>query len=151
MAGASTQYLIRSPEKGFSPIKTPESIQFDDLEQSSYLSAKTRLGEPSKRIVLLEEKAFRRLAEKAKREGGLRVLEALSREEEKMLLKQSVSVREKRISRKTSQERVIYGRKRLEGLEIFSAEIDGSGTMYYNDLKEILELDRELGVLFRER
>ena len=79
------------------------------------------------------------------------MLEALSREEEKMLLKQSVSGREKRVSRKTSQERVSYGRKRLEGLEIFSAEIDGSGTMYYNDLKEILELDRELGVLFRER
>lgn len=151
MAGASTQYLIRSPEKGFSPIKAPESIQFDDLEQSSYLSAKTRLGEPSKRVVLLEEKAFRRLEEKAKREGGLRVLETLSKEEEKMLLKQSVSVREKRISRKTSQERVLYGRKRLEGLEIFSAEIDGSGNLYYNDLKEKLELDRELGILFRER
>lgn len=97
-------------------MKTPESIQFDDLEQSGFLSAKTRLGPPTKRIVLLEEEAFRQLAERAKKVEGIRILDNLSKNEEKDLLKQSVSIPEKKLEGKRSSTEVLYGRKRLEGL-----------------------------------
>lgn len=149
-AGASTQYLIRPPEKGFSPIREPESIQFDDLEQSTYLSAKTRLGEPSKRIVLLEQGAFQRLKAHAKREEERCCLEHLSREDEIKLMKQSVSVSEGRLKENKTPASVLYGKKRLEGLEIFSASIDKQGRMYYSGFQETLVLDDDLGILFQK-
>ena len=143
MSSASTQYLIRSPGKGFSPMKTPESIQFDDLEQSSFLSAKTRLGPPTKRIVLLEEEAFQQLAERAKKVEGIRILDNLSKNEEKDLLKQSVSIQEKKLEGKQSSTEVLYGRKRLEGLLVLRGE-QKDGTIFYHNMK----LDHELGIRF---
>ena len=144
MSSASTQYLIRSPGKGFSPMKTPESIQFDDLEQSGFLSAKTRLGPPTKRIVLLEEEAFRQLAERAKKVEGIRILDNLSKNEEKDLLKQSVSIQEKKLEGKRSSTEVLYGRKRLEGLLVLCGERK-DGTIFYHNMK----LDHELGIRFQ--
>ena len=144
MSSASTQYLIRSPGKGFSPMKTPESIQFDDLEQSGFLSAKTRLGPPTKRIVLLEEEAFRQLAERAKKVEGIRILDNLSKNEEKDLLKQSVSIPEKKLEGKRSSTEVLYGRKRLEGLWVLRGE-QKDGTIFYHNMK----LDHELGIRFQ--
>ena len=144
MSSASTQYLIRSPGKGFSPMKTPESIQFDDLEQSGFLSAKTRLGPPTKRIVLLEEEAFRQLAERAKKVEGIRILDNLSKNEEKDLLKQSVSIPEKKLGGKQSSTEVLYGRKRLEGLLVLCGERK-DGTIFYHNMK----LDHELGIRFQ--
>lgn len=144
MSSASTQYLIRSPGKGFSPMKTPESIQFDDLEQSGFLSAKTRLGPPTKRIVLLEEEAFRQLAERAKKVEGIRILDNLSKNEEKDLLKQSVSIPEKKLEGKRSSTEVLYGRKRLEGLLVLRGE-QKDGTIFYHNMK----LDHELGIRFQ--
>ena len=144
MSSASTQYLIRSPGKGFSPMKTPESIQFDDLEQSGFLSAKTRLGPPTKRIVLLEEEAFRQLAERAKKVEGIRILDNLSKNEEKDLLKQSVSIQEKKLEGKRSSTEVLYGRKRLEGLLVLRGE-QKDGTIFYHNMK----LDHELGIRFQ--
>lgn len=144
MSSASTQYLIRSPGKGFSPMKTPESIQFDDLEQSGFLSAKTRLGPPTKRIVLLEEEAFRQLAERAKKVEGIRILDNLSKNEEKDLLKQSVSIQEKKLEGKQSSTEVLYGRKRLEGLWVLRGE-QKDGTIFYHNMK----LDHELGIRFQ--
>ena len=144
MSSASTQYLIRSPGKGFSPMKTPESIQFDDLEQSGFLSAKTRLGPPTKRIVLLEEEAFRQLAERAKKVEGIRILDNLSKNEEKDLLKQSVSIPEKKLEGKQSSTEVLYGRKRLEGLWVLRGE-QKDGTIFYHNMK----LDHELGIRFQ--
>ena len=144
MSSASTQYLIRSPGKGFSPMKTPESIQFDDLEQSGFLSAKTRLGPPTKRIVLLEEEAFQQLAERAKKVEGIRILDNLSKNEEKDLLKQSVSIPEKKLEGKRSSTEVLYGRKRLEGLLVLRGE-QKDGTIFYHNMK----LDHEIGILFQ--
>lgn len=144
MSSASTQYLIRSPEKGFSTMKTPESIQFDDLEQSGFLSAKTRLGPPTKRIVLLEEEAFWQLAERAKKVEGIRILDNLSKDEEKGLLKQSVSIQEKKLEGKQSSTEVLYGRKRLEGLLVLRGE-QKDGTIFYHNMK----LDHELGIRFQ--
>lgn len=144
MSSASTQYLIRSPGKGFSPMKTPESIQFDDLEQSGFLSAKTRLGPPTKRIVLLEEEAFRQLAERAKKVEGICILDNLSKNEEKDLLKQSVSIQEKKLEGKQSSTEVLYGRKRLEGLWVLRGE-QKDGTIFYHNMK----LDHELGIRFQ--
>ena len=140
---ASTQYLIRSPEKGFSPIKTPKLIAFDDLEQSSFLSAKTRLGEPTKRIVLLERDAFQKLAMRTKKIEKHSILDHLSQEEEKALLKQSVSVLERKLKENLSPTEVLYGQKRLEGLLVLCGERRNDMIFYHN-----MKLDRELGILF---
>lgn len=144
MSSASTQYLIRSPEKGFSPIKTPSLTQFDDLEQSGFLSAKTRLGPPTKRIVLLEQEVFQRLAERTKNVDGFRVLDNLSKNKEKELLKQSVSVPEKKLQGNLASAEVLYGQKRLEGLVVLCGGRKDDTICYHN-----MKLDHKLGILFQ--
>ena len=51
---------------------------------------------------------------------GIRILDNLSKNEEKDLLKQSVSIQEKKLEGKRSSTEVLYGRKRLEGLWVFA-------------------------------
>ena len=46
-------YTLGDPKGAFRPVR--EQLDFDDLEQDSFLSAKSRIGEPSERIALLED------------------------------------------------------------------------------------------------
>lgn len=50
---------LGDPEGPFQPIRN--QIDFDDLESSGFLSAKTRLGEPVERIALLEKELYARI------------------------------------------------------------------------------------------
>ena len=83
------------PLKRIHPDQKAERIQFDDLESSSYLSAKTRLGEPTVRIVLLPPERFGSLRSKSQHCGDRLCLSDVTREEAREILKASVSVRGK--------------------------------------------------------
>ena len=75
---------------------------------------------------------------------GIRILDNLSKNEEKDLLKQSVSIQEKKLEGKQSSTEVLYGRKRLEGLWVLRGE-QKDGTIFYHNMK----LDHELGIRFQ--
>ena len=53
---AAEQYKLGKPEKRFRPLV--DMVEFDDLEQQSYLSAQTRLSPPSVRIALLDRDLY---------------------------------------------------------------------------------------------
>ena len=148
-AAASGRYMINAPEKGYTPIKEAERIQFDDLESNSYLSAKTRLGEPTVRIALLSPERFESLRNKSRRQGDRLYLSDLSRKDAREILKASVSVRAKLLRHGT--EDVLFGRRLLEGVEIYPAAVDEIGNMRYTqaDGSQIVA-DRELGVFFEK-
>lgn len=137
-----TQYLLGSPYAAFRPIREPEQLCFDDLEQNSYLSAKTRLGEPSRRIALLEPELYEKLSVLAEEVQGRRCIRMRSRELAREVLRQSVSVREKRLS---GLEPGIYGKGLLEDTDIFPAE---QGVYQSSDGRRIV-FDPEFGVLWK--
>ena len=148
-AAASGGYLINVPEKGYTPIKEAERIQFDDLESSSYLSAKTRLGEPTVRIALLQPEQFDVFRNKSQRLGDRLYLSDVTREEAREILKASVSVRAKLL--RHGAEDILFGRRLLEGVEIYPAAVDENGNMRYTQADgSRIAADSELGIFFEE-
>lgn len=148
-AAASTGYLISEPGKGYTPIKQAEKIQFDDLESSSYLSAKTRLGEPTVRIALLLPEQFEYFHKRCQRNGSKLVLSDVSREEAREIIKASVSVRTKLL--RPGDGEVLLGRRLLEGVDLYPGTMDTNGSVYYTqtDGSRII-IDRDLGVVFKD-
>ena len=55
-AAESLKYLLGSPDKKFASLHRQDA--FDDLESGDYLSAKTRLSEPTVRIALLDDDLY---------------------------------------------------------------------------------------------
>lgn len=148
-AAAGESCLINEPDKGYSPIKEPEKTQFDDLESSSYLSAKTRLGAPAIRIALLPPERFQYFRGKSRNSEGNVFLAEVSRGEAREILKASVSVREKLLRHGTGK--YILGRGMLEGTVICPGTVDTEGNMRYTqtDGSRII-VHKELGVLFED-
>ncbi|MGI5928082.1 CRISPR-associated helicase Cas3' [Pseudoflavonifractor sp.] len=146
-AASSGCYLINAPNKGYTPIREAEKVRFDDLERSSYLSARTRLGEPTVRIALLPPERFRYFLGKSRRRDDGLFLSETSREETREILKASVSVRA-RLLRHGDRE-TILGEGLLEGVEIYPGTQDKDGNMWcaQADGSRIVA-DRELGIFF---
>lgn len=92
-AAMSIQYEIGPPDQGYTPIQDAGELRFDDIEGTSYLSAKTRLGEPSIRVVLLTADAFGAYAKRAVKRDSIYLLSAVSQQEARELMLDSVSVR----------------------------------------------------------
>ena len=142
-------YAILPPEKGFSPITAAEQVQFDDLERSGYLSAKTRLGEPSVRIAILPEPRYQQFRKRAQMAGERLTLSHVSKEEAREIWRASVSVRSKLLGQRAAD--VIWGEKLLQGVEIYPGIVEPGGKLYYhlgNGTK--ITADPELGVMFEE-
>ena len=149
-AASDVQYKISTPDKGFDPVKSSDELRFDDLESSSYLSAKTRLGEPSVRVVLLPEPEFEKYARRAvKREGAL-VLSDVGRIDAKELMLSSVSIRLKLLGEVPPGE-CLDGRGILSGLKIYVAGTDETGRLcrVFSDGRRMV-IDNELGAIFEK-
>ena len=148
-AAAGGRCLIREPSKGYTPVVEAEEVQFDDLEHSSYLSAKTRLGEPTVRIALLPLDRFSYFRTKSHPCGDRLWLEEVNREEAHEILKASVPVRSKLLSRGSKD--ALWGMRLLEGVEVFPGTEDEHGALRYTqtDGSQIV-VDKELGVYFED-
>ena len=146
--GSQRKLYNQYPEKGYTPINESEEIQFDDLENNSYLSAKTRLGEPTVRIALLPPEQFNFFATESTARGPAISIRG-AREEAQEILKASVSVRAKLL--RPRKEDILVGRKLLEGVKIYPAAVDGHGKMWYTqeDGSHIFA-DCELGIYFEK-
>lgn len=148
-AEASRCCLINQPKKGYTPIKEAETVQFDDLERSSFLPAKTRLGEPTVRMVLLPPDRFVYFRQKSQRRDRQLVFSEVSRGEAREIWKASVSVGAKLLRPKGCQ--ILLGRGLLEGLEICPGSADEYGRVQYvqADGSKIV-VDHTLGLFFED-
>lgn len=135
---------LDDPQKGFRPAS--EQLRFDDLERDSFLFAKTRLGEPSVRIALLEAELYARVRQCAAWESGTLCAPVRDKALARAVLKQSVSIRKKLLQAYPSDSSVIQGRKLLDMVRIYPAE---GGCYTAPDGKQIV-FDRELGVLLKD-
>ena len=144
----SIQYEIGPPDQGYTPIQDAGELRFDDIEGTSYLSAKTRLGEPSIRVVLLTADAFGAYAKRAVKRDSIYLLSAVSQQERELML-DSVSVRWKLLGQ-IPPEKVLEGGGLLSGLRIYLAEVDERGRRVLTVQNETkLILDKALGVIWK--
>ena len=132
------------PHKGFRLAR--KQFLFDDLERGSFLSAKTRLGEPSIRIALLEAELYARVRQCAVRKRETLCAPVNDKALARAVLQQSVSIREKLLQGYPSDLSVMEGRKLLDMVRIYPAE---KGKYTAPDGKQIV-FDRELGVLLMD-
>lgn len=126
-------YELKEPKNEKFDVFDPEDI-FDDSEKRSFLSAKTRLAEPTRRIAIVPEAIF----EKIKNNSGV------SRQLAQQVFLSSVSVREKKIEPYDNEMKnagMIKGMGLLEYISIFSGQ-DGKVQIREN---LIFDLNKELG------
>ena len=143
-AQAGDNMTLDDPHKKFRPAS--EQLLFDDLERDSFLSAKTRLGEPSVRIALLEAELYARVRQCATRDKEALCAPVRDKTLARAVLEQSVSIRKKLLKDYQSDLSVIEGRKLLDMVRIYPAE---GGCYTAPDGKQIV-FDRELGVLMMD-
>lgn len=136
--GAS--YTLGNPEGPFRPIR--DEINFDDLERDGFLSAKTRLGEPTVRIALLEIDLFSQIEQLVQQRQNERYVSVVNKALAQKVLEQSVSVRKKKLQGFQG----ICGECLLEGVRIFPAE---NGVYTAPDGRMIC-FDPLLGVLWKD-
>ena len=145
-AGISSLYTLNAPDKSFIPCKSPETM-FQDDEQASFLSVKTRLGEPTVRIALLEPALFARVKQCTRKINGTEVAKVAEHELARLVMEQSVSIREKKIQKLKEKSHYcpIKGAILLAGVEIYPAE---NGVFQCSG--ESIQFDPELGVIIKE-
>ena len=148
-ASVSRVYLIQSPEKGYTPIRRPYEVLFDDLEENSFLSAKTRLGEPTTKVVLIPDEQFLRLQNSAAIRNEKPTLEHIDRAACRELMMESVSLRLTQIRQIAASVPVLYGRGMLSCVTIYAAQEDGRGRLYVpGENGTRLVSDMELGMIW---
>ena len=143
-AAASQQYLLLPPDKLFSPLGGV--IQYEDDEEMGYLSAKTRLGEPTVRIALLEQDEIRRLEPFLDRKDGERRVRIRNRTLAEMVMKKSVSVRTSRLGDPGEAPEHIRGDGLLSGVRIYPAR----GSVCRLENGKVIRFDEELGLLIED-
>lgn len=143
-AAQSQPYLLSHPWKQFSPIW--DDPVFSDEQENSYLSVKTRLGEPSVRIALVEEPLYQKILNCTIRKEGKRLAPVTNRKLAQEILSRCVSVSEKRIRGKISDLLDIKGDKLLAGVEILPA----SKGVYQDPAGMEIRFDPEFGVMIKE-
>lgn len=113
-AAMAIDCMLASPEYGFQPLK--QQPVYDDLESSTYVSAKTRLGQPSKRIALLEPDLMQLVRSEAGSNGIVAVRKV---ELAQKVLEQSVSVPERKMNGFRPD---LIGEDLLWGVEMYAAQ-----------------------------
>lgn len=144
-AGASQQYLLNPPDKLFSALEGYELYE-DDGEDFG-LSAKTRLGEPTVRIALLNPNEVAAVQPFIKTENGHTVAAVWDRTVAERVMRQSLSVRISRLGGKQSGLSDIKGTILLSGTRIIPA--DENRTAHLENGR-IVSFDPELGLIIKE-
>jgi CRISPR-associated endonuclease/helicase Cas3 len=138
---ASTDYELPKPnERTFCMAENVEGMFNDDESASGYLTAKTRLGEPSARVAFLPENF-----------GSLSEIDMTDRDTAKDIMGFSVSLRKKLICTQPAEgfDQPIEGKGLLSGIYLYSLR---SGEFKVED-KSIsgYRIDNDLGVIIEKR
>lgn len=138
-------YLLSPPDKEFSPVF--DDPVFEDDQDNSYLSVKTRLGEPTVRIALLEKKLYDCICEISEERNGIRYAPVKKKWLAQEVLKWCVSVPQRRVKELMSGTLDIKGDKLLSGVIMFPSQ-DG----IFGDPSSGKEIcyDYEYGILIKE-
>lgn len=144
-AGQSQKYRIHPPWKQLSVLFDGEDV-WEDGEEHTYLRVKTRLGEESVRIALLEPGLFDRVARYAVIREGRKIANIRDKRLAREVMAQSVSVRKSRLNSFPPGLLDISGGMLLSGIRIFPSENDcccfpGGGKIRF---------DEKLGVIIEE-
>ena len=142
-AGASQQFLLNKPDKLFSALSGQDL--YDDSDDFQ-LSAKTRLGEPSVRIALLQPDQAGILEPFLKKKDTMTLASVWDKKVAEIVMKQSVSVRVSRLGNLSGLSD-IKGDMLLTGTRIFCA--DDTGYCHLGNGK-VLQFDPKLGFMIRE-
>lgn len=130
-AASSRLVLLSNPENEFSPVEGDQV--FDEMEESGELSVKTRLGEPTIRVALLEDALYQKVFALSECQTAAVKDRQLAQE----ILSQSVSLRQKQVSGILSGPLPLKGARLIAGVEILPMDNgcfrDGNGTVIYND------------------
>lgn len=129
----ANRYILGDPTKGFPPVR--HIPIFDDLEQSGFLSAKTRLSEPTVRIALIESDQFKQVQKNSLVIEGKRHVFVSDKVLARLVLMKSVAVREKRLRPYAKEQEILVGRWLLQGVLIFKAS---NGRYESQDGKKII-------------
>lgn len=145
-ASAGQIYLLSPPDKAFSPCAKNDPL-FRDDEDDSFLSVKTRLGEPSQRIALLDAGLYQKVRKGSQLMDGREMAVVFDSGLAKAVMEESVSVAKKRVERLLAAPDAhgIRGSGLLAGVEILLAEkgrFECSGGW--------IAFDPELGVIIKE-
>ena len=143
-AGASRQYLISPPDKMFSALENV--LDYEDGEDAFALSAKTRLGEPSVKIALLSEAQLSEHDVAIREKNGTRIAEAKGQKAAKWIMKNSLSVRIRRLGSKEENRTYISGDKLIAGVRIYPTD-DGVCRL---ENGKLLRVDPQLGFLIED-
>lgn len=130
-------YELKKPKDKSFNVFDSEDI-FDDSEKRSFLSAKTRLTEPTRRIAIVPETMFKKI----KNESGV------SKQLAQQVFLHSVSVREKTVKpygKDLESAGMIEGTGLLKYISIFS----GQNGLVPIRKDIVFDLNRELGFLIR--
>lgn len=130
-ASSAQMYLLGSPEKKLAALHRQDG--FDDLESNSYLSAKTRLSEPSVRVALLNDEWYMKLSESNV------AFKTITRKTAMYVMSHSVSLTERSVRNNLRQ-----GVPRLIGGGLLS------GVIMIPAENNCLIADNELGVIWKE-
>lgn len=146
-AGASQQYLLKTPEKLFTSLE-PFGLYEDDGDSFS-MTAKTRLGEPTVRIALLPPEDMERLQPFLKTEDGRKTAAVWDRNIAEMVMKRSVSARISTLRERNSKSDYdgVNGAMLLAGTKIL--QTDDCGEAHLKNGR-VLRFDAELGLQIRE-
>lgn len=143
-AAKSELYLLNHPWKEF--FLLGNDMVFADEESDRFLAVKTRLGEPSARIALLEEPFYQQILQRTVQKNGRRFAPITDLQTAQKVLRNSVSVRESKIKGILSDLLDIYGDKLLYGIHILPTK----NGVYQDPGGAEIRMDSELGLIIKK-
>lgn len=136
--------LLSRPDKVFSPMQ--DDPVFGDDSENDYLAIKTRLGDASIRVALVEPEIYKMLQSISVSRNGKLYAAVENRSLAKKILANSVSLPARKISGKLSDLLDIHGDKLIAGLEI----LPGESGIYRDPCGTEIRFDPNLGVIISE-
>lgn len=143
-AAKSELYLLNHPWKEFFLLNS--DLVFDDEKNDRFLAVKTRLGEPSVRIALVENALYQQILQNAVQKNGKRFAPIADLRTAQEVLRNSISVRESKMKEILSGLLDIQGDKLLYGIHILPAK-DG---VYQDPGGAEIRMDSELGLIIKK-
>ena len=140
----SRMVLLSRPDKAFSPVA--DDPVFGDDGDSDYLSVKTRLGEASVRVALLEPELYQALRAGAVLKNDRLYAPVTCRSLARKIMENSVSLPARKINGKLSKLLDLNGDKLIAGLKI----LPGENGVYCDPSGLHISFDPDLGAVLRE-
>ena len=133
-AAQSDKYKLAAPNKKFTPLYA--DVDFDDEEKSGYLSAQTRLSEPTVTLSIIDDNLFDQL----KTSASDHYIKVKSKNLARVLMENSTNLRERTLDRLLAE----YNIETLRG------KLLAEGCVIISNSNGIISADQNIGVIWKE-